>query len=233
MFKTISAYSDAFLHLVFPHLCSGCGNDLLPKESFLCLHCRSNLPQTLFEQHAGNPIEKIFTGRLPLAAASAAFYFSKESLLQHLMHRFKYKQEKELGFQLGELMGRQLSVSGRFAPDALVPLPLFADREKKRGYNQAEVLCDGIAEFLKVPVLPHAISRPLATETQTRKNRLERWQNMEGRFRVSHPEQIRGRHILLVDDVITTGATLEACGQALLEAGPASLSVASLCYASH
>lgn len=154
-------------------------------------------------------------------------------MLQHLMHRFKYKQEKELGMQLGEIMGRQLAVSGRFAPDALVPLPLFPAREKKRGYNQAAVLCEGIAASLRVPVLTSAVIRPQATETQTRKNRVERWQNMEGRFVVSHPELIRGRHILLVDDVITTGATLEACGQALLEAGPASLSLASLCYAAH
>jgi ComF family protein len=233
MTGTLSRYADALLHLLFPHLCSGCGNDLLPKESCLCLHCREHLPQTLFEQHQRNPIEKIFTGRLPLAAASAAFYFSKASLLQHLMHRFKYKQEKELGLQLGEIMGRQLEQSGRFAPDALVPLPLFADREKKRGYNQAAVLCEGIAASLRVPVLTGAVIRPRATETQTRKNRVERWQNIEGQFQVSRPELIRGRHILLVDDVITTGATLEACGQALLEAGPASLSVASLCYAAH
>ncbi len=229
----LSRYADALLHLLFPHLCSGCGNDLLPKESCLCLHCREQLPQTLFEQHHHNPIERIFIGRLPIAAASAAFYFSKASMLQHLMHRFKYKQEKELGMQLGEIMGRQLAVSGRFAPDALVPLPLFPAREKKRGYNQAAVLCEGIAASLRVPVLTSAVIRPQATETQTRKNRVERWQNMEGRFVVSHPELIRGRHILLVDDVITTGATLEACGQALLEAGPASLSLASLCYAAH
>lgn len=233
MIRALSRYPDALLHLFFPHLCSGCGNDLLPKESCLCLHCRTNLPQTLFEQYQGNPIEKIFMGRLPIAAASAAFYFSKESLLQHLMHRFKYKQEKELGLQLGEMMGRQLSGSGRFSPDALVPLPLFPDREKKRGYNQAAVLCEGMAETLRLPILTGAVTRPLATETQTRKNRLERWQNMEGRFSVVQPNLIRGRHILLVDDVITTGATLESCGQALLEAGPASLSVASLCYAAH
>jgi len=114
--------------------------------------------------------------------------------------------------------------------DALVPLPLFPEKEKQRGYNQATVLCEGIAEKLHLPVLPDAVTRPAFTETQTRKNRIERWQNIEGRFLLSKPELIRHKHILLVDDVLTTGATLEACGAELLKAENTSLSIATLSF---
>lgn len=128
-------------------------------------------------------------------------------------------------------MGDSLSAANWHFIDALVPLPLFSHKEKQRGYNQATVLCEGMAEKLRLPILHDAISRPVATETQTRKNRVERWQNIEGRFQLTRPELIQNKHLLLVDDVITTGATLEACGTELLKAENVELSVASLAYA--
>ena len=191
------------------------------------------MPETNFEMHSGNPVEKIFWGRLPLTAATAQFYFTKESLMQHLMHQFKYKGNKELGLQFGRMMGDQLKRSNRFNVDALIPLPLFPAKEKRRGYNQATILCDGMAEIMNVPVLDKVIIRPQHTETQTKKGRLERWKNMEGKFVLTNPEMIRNKHILLVDDVVTTGATLEACGNELLKAGNVQLSIATLCAASH
>jgi ComF family protein len=133
--------------------------------------------------------------------------------------------------QLGRLMGESLLQANWSFIDALIPLPLFPEKEKARGYNQATLLCEGIAEKIKVPVLPNAVIRPAATDTQTRKNRVERWQNMEGRFLLHQPEQLHDKHLLLVDDVITTGATLEACGTELLKAAGVELSVASLAYA--
>ena len=222
---------DSFLQLLFPHVCCGCGSDLLKEESLLCMRCMDELPETDFELHPANPVEKGFWGRLPLVAATAQFYFTKESLVQHLMHQFKYRGNKELGLQLGRIMGRQIRVSGRFPVDALVPLPLFPAREKRRGYNQATVLCAGIAETLQIPVLDKVISRPEHTETQTRKGRIERWKNMEGKFVLDNKELIRNRHLLLVDDVVTTGATLEACGNELLKGENVKLSVATLCVA--
>jgi len=198
----------------------------------LCLHCLSGLPQTYFHMHGNNPIEKLFWGRLPLAHASAQYYFTKESLVQRLMHQFKYKGNKELGYFLGTLMGHQLIQSNRFSYlDALVPLPLFPSKEKLRGFNQAAVLCEGISHVLQKPVLRDVVRRTVYTESQTKKNRLQRWQNMEGRFEVINAEAIKGKHVLLVDDVVTTGATLEACGQMLL-AADAKLSIAALCFSS-
>jgi ComF family protein len=148
------------------------------------------------------------------------------------MHQLKYRNNPDLGIQLGRLMGEQLLASGRFPADALVPLPLFPARERKRGYNQAMLLCQGIRDATRLPILDKLITRPEHTETQTRKGRIARWKNMEGKFFLDNKSAAEGRHLLLIDDVITTGATLESCGNTLLEAGNVTLSVASLCYAS-
>ena len=144
---------ESLLHLAFPHICEGCGTDVLEMEHELCLKCLAALPHTNFHLHADNPIEKIFWGRLPVQNAAALFYFTKESLMQHLMHQLKYRGNKELGFYLGKLMGESIAASNRFKQiDGLVPLPLFKSKEKKRGYNQATVLCEGISKVLEKPV---------------------------------------------------------------------------------
>jgi ComF family protein len=222
---------ESFLHLLFPHICAGCGRDIIHEKTSLCFRCIDALPETNFEKFSGNPVEKMFWGRLHLNSATAQFYFTKESLMQRLMHQLKYKGHQELGLQLGRLMGQQLLHSGRIIPDALIPLPLFPAREKRRGYNQATVLCRGIAEVMKVPVLDNVIIRPQHTETQTKKGRVERWKNMEGKFVLANGTSIQKKQLLLVDDVITTGATLEACGHELLKVPGVELSVATLCIA--
>lgn len=224
---------NSFLHLLFPHVCSGCGSDILNEESALCMRCISELPETNFHKHANNPVEKIFWGRLPLVAATAQYYFSKETRMQYLMHQFKYKGNKDLGKQLGYLMGNDLLQTPRFKNiDALIPLPLFAAKEKRRGYNQATILCEGISEVTRIEILPDIVIRGQYTDTQTKKGRIERWQNIEGKFQLVKPGKIKNKNILLVDDVITTGATLEACGQELMKAD-VNLAVATLCFASH
>ena len=224
---------DSLIHIIFPHVCDGCGSDLLNIESRLCIRCFASLPETNFEEHPGNPVEKIFWGRLLIVNATAQFYFTKESLMQHLMHQFKYKGNKDLGLQLGRMMGNALKASNRFNNiDALIPLPLFPSKEKKRGYNQATILCEGIAEILNRPVLSNIITRPQHTETQTKKGRIERWRNIEGKFQLQEHQSIQNKHLLLVDDVVTTGATLEACGNELLYGENVKLSIATLCIAS-
>lgn len=225
--------SEALLHLMFPHLCASCGGDLPDKKRLLCLRCIHDLPQTNFQDLPANPVEKIFWGRLDLYSAFAHYYFTKGSSIQRLMHLFKYKGEQELGLQLGKLMGDKIFQNERFPVDALIPLPLYEKKEKLRGYNQAAVLCEGISSILKIPVVKNAIIRPEFTETQTRKGRIERWKNIEGRFSVNKPELIAGRHLLLVDDVVTTGATLESCGAELLKVEGVQLSVGALCYSFH
>ncbi|MBL7745859.1 MAG: ComF family protein [Chitinophagaceae bacterium] len=229
---SLKEIKDSLLHLFFPHICTGCGNDILTEQTVLCMRCIEAMPETNFEMYPGNPVEKTFWGRLPLLGATAQFYFTKESLMQHLMHQFKYKNNKELGLQLGRIMGEQLKRSGRFKADALVPLPLFPVKERKRGYNQATILCEGMAGAMEIPVLDKVIARPQHTETQTKKGRIERWKNMDGKFILKNPEAIHNKHLLLVDDVVTTGATLEACGNALLQAENVQLSIAALCIAS-
>lgn len=224
---------ESILHFLFPHVCEGCGTDVLEPDHFLCLKCLSDLPKTEFQYYPNNPVEKTFWGRLPVTSASAHCYFTKGSLMQNLMHQLKYKGNKEMGLYLGRLMGRALADSNRFRyVDALIPLPLFPLKEKKRGYNQAALLCEGAAEVMNKPVWKDVVVRTTHTESQTKKNRTERWLNMEGRFELAQPQKIDGKQVLLVDDVITTGATLEACGAALLQAQNVRLSIATLCISS-
>jgi ComF family protein len=219
------------LHLFIPHHCAGCGSDIMSRQQVLCMHCINRLPVTGFHMHAGNPVEKIFWGRMPVIDAACYLYYSKDSLLQHIVRELKYRGNKELGLFMGRKMGEALLQTHRFQNiSALVPLPLFAARERKRGYNQALVLCKGIAQVLSLPVLDKVIRRHTSSETQTNKNRINRWLNMQGKFELLQPDAIAGKHILLVDDVITTGATLEACGQELLTAPHTRLSIMTMAY---
>ncbi|MEO6404240.1 MAG: phosphoribosyltransferase family protein [Ferruginibacter sp.] len=221
------------IHLFYPSVCLGCGSDTIINKQLLCLNCINALPHTGYASLQGNALEKIFTGRLPVSAAHSEFYFSKGKLVQHLIHELKYKSNKDIGHYMGEMMGKTLLQSGRFSKiDYLVPLPLFPEKEFKRGYNQSEIICNGLSAVMNIPVLKNNVLRKHATETQTRKHRAERWENVAESFLVKHPEKITGKHILLVDDVVTTGATLEACGQVILKAQPASLSFACLAKAS-
>src|SRR5688500_11808151 len=129
---------ESILHLAFPHICSGCGTDLLPQKNPLCLHCLDRLSCTHFHFYPANPVERIFWGRIPVTYATAQYYFSQGTLIQKLMHRFKYNGDRDLGFFLGTLMGSQLADSNRFLQvDRLIPWPLFPSKERKRGFNQA------------------------------------------------------------------------------------------------
>ena len=230
--KLLNEWKESFLHLLFPNLCAGCGNDLVNKGSTLCLRCIGSLPATGFASFSGNPIEKKFWGRMEVNAATAEYYFVRHSIIQYLMHTLKYKGDKDLGLQLGRFMGASLKASGRFGADGLIPLPLFPSREKKRGYNQADLLCRRISETSGIPVLNDVVYRSEETSTQTQMSRVLRWQNMQGKFVVKGLNKIKGQRLILVDDVITTGATLEACGEVLLNGG-CRLSIAALCYADH
>ncbi len=228
-----STILSPLVHLFYPYVCAGCGSDLVNDDNLLCLKCINDLPHTNFAIHANNPVEKIFWGRLLLTAAMSEFYFTKETLIQTLIHEFKYKGNKDLGVYLGAMMGKSLLNSQRFSKiDALVPLPLFADKEFKRGFNQATILCNGIGEILNIPVIKNNVVRKRFTETQTKKHRTERWQNVEGSFEINNAKEIKGKHILLVDDVVTTGATLEACGVEILNMEDTDLSIATLALAS-
>jgi ComF family protein len=230
MMQVQSVIKD-FAHLFFPHICAGCGTDVISLHTPVCARCLNRLPLTNFHLYPDNPVEKYFWGRIPVSAAAALCHFTEGSLVQQLLHQLKYKGNKEVGYLLGRMMGITLGESARFGDiDVLVPLPLFAARQKKRGYNQSAIICNGLGAVMNLPVNTNAVVRLSATETQTRKNRIDRWKNMEGKFEIVNSKALNGRHILLVDDVITTGATMEACGQAILEIPGAKLSIATLAY---
>jgi ComF family protein len=220
------------VHFFYPHICVGCGSDVIENKNFLCLECISDLPHTGFAMHANNPLEKKFWGRIPITAGMSEFYFSKSSIVQNLIHEFKYRGNLKVGFHLGKMMGKSILNSNRFSNiDLLVPLPLFIKKEFKRGFNQSQVLCEGIREITNIPIASKNVIRNVATETQTKKGRIERWENVEKSFSILDPESLNGKNILLVDDVITTGATIEACGAQILKIENVRLSIASLAFA--
>ena len=223
--------SRSLVHIFFPHVCAGCGNDWINNDQLLCIHCLAKLPRTNFQLYANNPVEKIFWGRAAISSACCQYYYTKNSILQQILHDFKYNGKKQTGIFFGQIMGNALIQSERFNHiEALVPLPLFPAKEKKRGYNQAAILSEGISSVLKIPVFQNAIARTSSTETQTHKNRMERWQNMSGKFEVKDRNCLEDKHILLVDDVITTGATLDACANELLLVKGTRVSIATLAY---
>ena len=225
----IQSAINSLIHLFFPHVCIGCGSDILDNKHHLCLRCLSQLPETNFFDKANNPVEQRFFGRINIKNAGAGYFFTKNSLLQTLLFELKYKGNKEIGFYLGQLLGKFLINNDRFKHvDALIPLPLHLIREKKRGYNQASVLCNGIASVWKKPVIEQAVIRKINTETQTQRGIINRWENMDGVFAIAEPFIIKNKHLLLVDDVVTTGASLEACGSEILKVTGTKLSIATL-----
>lgn len=227
----VKNWANGLMQLFFPHTCAACGSDVLNEETALCMQCLHQLPVTNFNQHANNPVEKIFWGKLSITAATSYCHFTKQSLIQNILHQAKYKNNQQAAIFMGNLLGNSLVQSNRFNTiDVIVPLPLFAGRLKKRGYNQATLISRGIAAQTGKPIIETAVTRLSATETQTHKNRVERWQNMQGRFMVTNAAVLENKHILLVDDVVTTGATLEACGQELLTIKGAQLSIATIAY---
>lgn len=223
--------AKSFIQLFYPHYCLGCGSDHLGLQQQLCSRCTHQLPATDFFNRSGNPIEKAFYGRIRVEQAAALYYFTKESLVQELIIQLKYRNNRHAGLFFGRMMGYALRSSDLYTDvDLLVPLPLNRIKEFKRGYNQAEVICEGIREVWNRPLLTKTVIRKKYTDSQTTQNRLSRWQNMEGVFEAIHPEKLEQQHILLVDDVITTGATLEACGQSILNIPGCRLSIAAAAY---
>jgi ComF family protein len=225
-------FSDV-IHLLYPHVCAGCGSDMADDRQLICSHCISALPVTGFSEHRLNPVEKMFRGRIEIVTASAHVYFTKQSIVQHLLHRLKYRGDKEVGLMIGRMMGKKLKMCELLDDvHAIIPLPLHHKKQKTRGYNQAELICNGISEEMNIPVLNDVVIRNRKTETQTHKSRMDRWQNIENRFELLNGAQMKPGHILLVDDVVTTGATLESCGRALLSAEGIRLSIATFAYTS-
>jgi len=228
----LHTWTSGLMGLFFPKRCLLCGKSLLHQEELLCTTCFYKLARTNFHIETENPVKEIFHGRLPLVSATSYLFFSKGGGTQQMIHHLKYKGNREIGNYLGRQFGRQLNESPLFnTAGALVPVPLHAKKEHKRGYNQSLIIAEGMADVMNTPVFSDVLFRNTYSSSQTRKSRYERWENVKGIFELKNGKRLQGKHVILVDDVITTGATLEACGNKLLEIPGIRLSIASLAYA--
>ena len=228
----IKDIGDDFLSLFFPRLCLACSVHLVRGEKVLCTECLLTMARTDFHLRRDNPLEHAFWGRCMIERAAAFSVYNRGSRIRKLIHALKYNGRKEIGKMLGELYGTILSESGFMHDiDIIVPVPLHPARQRKRGYNQSEYIAYGLSEATKVAVKNNIIRRIEQTDSQTKRGRYERWENVKGLFFVPEPQEIRGKHILVVDDVITTGSTMEACVNALHEAGEVKVSIVALAAA--
>lgn len=206
-----------FFDLLYPNLCVVCGGNLLKDEHHICLSCLNEIPKTNYHLIADNPIEKRFWGKVPVFRATAFFFFQKGSSFQKLLHALKYKGNKEIGEKIGKYAAVDLLESADFkSVDVIIPVPLHPNKFKKRGYNQSEWIGKGLSAILEKPQNTTTLVRVRENATQTKKSVFERFENTEGIFDCSEKTTLAGKHVLLVDDVLTTGSTIEACIRALL-----------------
>ncbi len=224
-----TSITDDFLSLFFPRFCLGCSQAMIKGEDILCTRCLAGLPKTYYHHREGNPVINRLAGRLPIRHGWAFLKFQKGGVVQHLLHQLKYNNCPEIGERLGKAYGRELSVEMFHREfDLIVPVPLHRARLRHRGYNQSAHFAKGLSEALNVDWDETISIRTQASATQTRKSRADRWENVRQVFSVRGNSTVEQKRILLVDDVITTGATLEACGQHLLDCGCTSISVACI-----
>lgn len=223
-----------FISLIFPQVCVSCGNSLYKNEHTICTYCIYHLPKTNFHLDNDNPIAKIFWGRINIHSAGSYYGFNKGGKVQHLIHQLKYKGRKEVGVSVGKLYGFELKKCENFSTiDTIIPVPLHPKKIKKRGYNQSESFAEGLASSMEVNANFNILFRAHESETQTKKSRFNRWQNVESIFQLKDHSNFEGKHILLVDDVVTTGATLEACAQVLQQIPGIKISIATIAYATN
>jgi len=226
-----SVFED-LVALLYPNLCLACSENQPIRGEAICLSCQINLPKTNFHLDRENPFTERFWGRIPLTSGAALYHFVKGGRVQELLHQLKYEGKWEIGIKLGEWYGRQLLESPHFKNiDIIVPVPLHPRKERLRGYNQAALFAQGMAEAMGKPWIKDGLIRRIFTETQTQKSRSERLDNVSEIFAIGNPKKLEFKHVLLVDDVMTTGATMEACGMKILAMPGTKLSMATIAIA--
>lgn len=225
-------YLQNFSELLYPKLCGGCGNHLYENEEVVCVYCRASLPLSGECDFEKNASEKLFWGKVSITAAASFLFFQKKSSTQHLLHQLKYQQKENIGEWLGEQFAYSLQSKGRFAAvEIIIPIPLHPSRIKFRGFNQCDAIARGMASVLQIPIVNGVLIRSVATQSQTKKNRFQRFENMNSVFNVAQASAIKGKNILLLDDVLTTGATLVSAAQVLQQAGSNKLFVGAIAKA--
>ena len=223
---------SSFFSLFFPRCCLICGGPLAKGEKCLCARCNMELPRTGYHQIKDNLAEQLFWGKIPLGRATAYFFYRRGSDFRHILHQLKYGGQKEIGEVMGRCVAAELLSSGFFeGVDVIVPVPLHKKKQKLRGYNQSEWIARGVSAITSIPVETSGVVREKNTETQTRKSVFERWENVDGTFHLVTPECFVGKHVLIIDDVLTTGATTVACASALEKAGEVRFSILALAIA--
>ncbi len=231
--NALKKYKNSLINLIYPATCSVCGEMLQTSENEICLSCRYFIPKTNFHKQKDNPIEQIFWGRTNIEKATSYFRYTKGSRYSRLIHLLKYQGRYEIGEELGYSFAKELKKDSFLDDiDLLIPVPLHKKKFKIRGYNQSEQIAIGMAKSSGIEIDCNSLKRNVFTKTQTKKSRTDRWDNVENVFELISTENVQNKHILLIDDVVTTGATLEACCNAITEKTNAKISIASLCHAS-
>jgi ComF family protein len=221
------------IKLIYPKLCTHCQQQNDGSNMFLCLDCLRTMP-LIGDYHPNNETEKIFWGRFDFGYAYSLLYFQKDNMAQNMIHDLKYKGREEVGEYIGYQLGKQLEQIPMAVDDnILLPVPLSAKKIAMRGFNQSDIIAQGISAKTKIPIAHNNLLRIKNTDTQTRKSRLERYTNMSEAFEIGNTKNIEGKHIIIVDDVITTGATIESCALALLKIPKVKVSVLCGAIAMH
>ncbi|MFO7575164.1 MAG: ComF family protein [Bacteroidales bacterium] len=227
-----ASLADDLFSLLFPRLCHACGDHLVRNENVICTGCRVAIPKTGFEAVRDNFVEKLFWGRCRLEKATALAFYIKGGKMSRLVYRLKYDGYREIGAEMGRMLAVSLMSAGFLDDiDCLVPVPLHPARERKRGFNQSLIIAEGLSSLSGIEIVSGSLVRICGADTQTVRSRTERWRNVEGIFAVKNEDELLHRHVLLVDDVITTGSTIDACYAALSGIQGIRVSAASLAVA--
>ena len=225
-------FFEDLLNIIFPKICCICDRILAKNEEIICFHCRSQLPKTNFTDIKENELVKRFYDKLKIDFGISYLHFYKSGITQKLLHQFKYNNYPEIGELIGTWLGHELLKNKNIGNvDIIIPVPLHPRKEKKRGYNQSLLFAQGISEITKIPIQQKTLKRKHYNESQTHKTKEQRWKSVEHAFWVTDKKMVENKNVLLIDDVITTGATLEACGNQILKCGALSIGIATIALA--
>ena len=220
-----------FFYLFYPNICANCNEQLLQNEKIICVFCRHDLPLTNFNSYTNNKVFTIFYGRITIEKAYSLLLFRKEGITKNLIHNLKYKGNETVGIFFGNWLGEILYKNKEFSSvDFIIPVPIHSKKKKIRGYNQVTKFGECLSTHLNIPFVEDILIRQSTTKTQTLKSRFDRFKNLETKFLLTDTTAFKGKHILIIDDVITTGATLEACALALLKTSDLRISILTMAY---
>lgn len=232
MENTLKTWFLSFVQLFFPRQCAVCGDPLQEGEEGICIKCNMDMPRTNYHTHKDNPVERLFWGKMPLERATSYFFYHKGSDFRRILHQLKYGSRKDLGVVMGRFMAAELVSTDFFRDiDLILPVPLHPRKQKLRGYNQSECIARGISVVTGIPIDTTSVVRNKHTDTQTHKSVYQRWENVDGIFCLNNSKFFAGKHILIIDDVLTTGATITACADAFSKVKGIRISVLTLAVA--